>query len=113
MSFNRVVVVALLAAAGIGGALACNPEFPWQLLDNRDATVSAPIVLSFSFEVSRLVTTPTDGLRAVEIQQRNSSTAEPEAVIVEREEARSGAWRTRVSSAGDPNALGLEACGGA
>ena len=64
MSFNRVVVVALLAAAGIGGALACSTEFPWQLLDNRDATVSEPIVLSFRFEVSRLMTTATDGLRA-------------------------------------------------
>jgi hypothetical protein len=97
MSFNRVVVVVLLAAAGIGSALACGTNFPWQLLDNRDETVSEPIVLSFPFEASRLVTTPG--------WSGNASTAEPEAVIAEREEARSGAWRTLVSSA--------SACGGA
>ena len=60
---------------------------------------------------SRRRPTPTDGLRAVESIDPtrwwgNASTAEPEAVIVEREEARSGAWRTLVSSASDPTALG-------
>ena len=32
MSFNRFAVAVLLAAACIGGALACGPNFPWQLL---------------------------------------------------------------------------------
>ena len=42
MSFNRFAVATLLAAACIGGALACGPNFPWQLLDFRDGTVKAP-----------------------------------------------------------------------
>ena len=55
MSFNRFAVAILLAAAGIGGALACGPNFPWQLLGYRDRTVSDRVELNFAFEVSRLV----------------------------------------------------------
>ena len=66
MSFNRVGVTALVAAACIGVALACGPNFPWQLLDSREETVNAPVELNFAFEVSRLVSAPKDSLRAVE-----------------------------------------------
>ena len=52
MSFNRMVVVALLVVAGIGGALACGPDFPWQLLNNRDQTVSDRVELNFAFEAT-------------------------------------------------------------
>ena len=55
MSFNRMVVVALLVIAGIGGALACGPDFPWQLLNNRDQTVSDRVELNFAFEATHLV----------------------------------------------------------
>ena len=58
MSFNRIGVAALLAAACIGVALACGPNFPWQLLDSREETVNAPVELNFAFEVSRLVERP-------------------------------------------------------
>ena len=66
MSFNRIGVTALVTAACIGVALACGPNFPWQLLDSREETVNAPVELNFAFEVSRLVSAPKDSLRAVE-----------------------------------------------
>src|SRR5436190_1482324 len=52
MSFNRVAVAILLAAACIGGALACGPNFPWQLLSFRDRTVSDRVELNFGLEAA-------------------------------------------------------------
>ena len=89
MSFDRIGVAALAAAACIGVALACGPNFPWQLLDNREETVNAPVELNFAFEVSRLVSPPKDSLRAVEADRP----VDDEAVTAEREELQSGAWR--------------------
>ena len=85
MSFNRIGVTALAAAACIGVALACGPNFPWQLLDSREETVSAPVELNFAFEVSRLVSAPKDSLRAVE----SDRPVDDEAVTAEREELQS------------------------
>lgn len=89
MSFNRIGVAALVAAACIGVALACGPNFPWQLLDNREETVNAPVELNFAFEVSRLVGPPADSLRAVE----SDRPVEEEALAAERQELQSDAWR--------------------
>ena len=66
MSFNRLGAAALAAVTCIGIALACGPNFPWQLLDSREETVNAPVELNFAFEMSRLVDAPKDGLRAIE-----------------------------------------------
>src|SRR5215470_20355929 len=102
MSFNKVTVAALLVAAGIGAAIACGPDFPWQLLDDRDATASSPVELGFPFQAQRLVAA-NDGLRAVEsiksyrevneYTQSNRDLTDPEVVVAERQEAQSGAWR--------------------
>ncbi len=89
MSFNRLGVMVLAAAACIGVALACGPNFPWQLLDSREGTVKAPIELNFAFEMSRLVDAPKDSVRAVE----SDRPVDDEAVAVEREEIQSGAWQ--------------------
>ena len=109
MSLNRIAVSALLAAACIGGALACGPFFPWQLLDNRDQTMSDPVGLGFAFEASHLANVPNDRLRAVEPIDRtspNADAAEPEPVVAEREEALSGAWRALMREpVGDSDAL--------
>ena len=108
MSFNRTAVVALLVAAGIGGALACGPNFPWQLLDDRDETMAQPVALSFPYEASRLVTAPGDGLRAVESDnptRPSDPTAETEAMVAEQEEARSDDWRGLVGPGSSPDAL--------
>jgi hypothetical protein len=89
MSFNRLAVFALLGVACVGVALACGPNFPWQLLDNRGETVNAPVELNFAFEMSRLADAPRDNLRAVEADNPVGN----EALTAEREEILSGAWR--------------------
>src|SRR5689334_5344262 len=90
MSFNKIATASLLTAIGIGTAIACGPDFPWQLLDNRDQTVSDKVELSFAFEVARLAKAPDGGPRAVEADQRDDT----EAATSERQEAQSGAWRS-------------------
>jgi tetratricopeptide (TPR) repeat protein len=100
MSFNRIGAGALLIAACIGGALACGPDFPWQLLTFRDRTVSDRVELNFAFEASRLVSAAGSLPRAVEPE----GSPVPEAVTNEREEARSSAWRSLVAG-GDVAAL--------
>ena len=89
MSLNRFAVAILLAAACIGGELACGPNFPWQLLSLRDRTVSDRVELNFAFEASRLVPAASSLPQAVEPGRADV----PEAVTSEREEAQSGAWR--------------------
>jgi tetratricopeptide (TPR) repeat protein len=96
MSSNKLVIGAVIAAACLGVALACGPNFPWQLLDNRDQTVADPVGLGFNFEASRLVTAPKDGLKVVELEDPTwgyREPAVPEAVTFERQEAESDVWR--------------------
>jgi hypothetical protein len=100
MSFNRFGAGALLIAVCVGGALACGPNFPWQLLSFRDRTVSDRVELNFAFEASRLVPAAKSLPQAVEPGRVDV----PEAVTSEREEAQSGAWRT-LGAGGDVAAL--------
>ena len=95
MSFNRIIVASLLAAVGVGTAIACGPDFPWQLLGNRDRTVSDRVELNFAFEAGRLVKVPADGPRAVEPDKPE----EMAAPAVERQEAESGAWSNLMAPA--------------
>jgi tetratricopeptide (TPR) repeat protein len=89
---HRITIAALVAVAAVGGALACGPDFPWQLLDDRNATMTDPVAFGFSFDAARLVATPRDALRAVE-QSDGSYKPDPEIVAIERHEAESGAWQ--------------------
>jgi hypothetical protein len=89
MSFSKIMAAALVAAIGAGTAIACGPNFPWQLLSNRDHTVSDRVELNFAFEVTRLVKVSDGGLRAVEPDKPE----DVDASAVERQEAESGAWR--------------------
>lgn len=89
MSFNRISWTVLTIAAGLSGALACGPDFPWQLLDSRAHAVAEPIGLSFTAEALRLVAPPRDGLKVVEQADppwADRDKAEPEAVFAERQE---------------------------
>ena len=89
MSFNKSSWTVLIVVAGFGGALACGPDFPWQLLDNRTQTVADPVGLSFTAEALRLVPAPQDVLKVVEQTDppwADRDNAEPEAVIAERQE---------------------------
>ena len=92
MSSTRPWLFVLAAVASLGVALACGPNFPWQLFDDRAQTVSDPVGLSFAFEIKRLATAPSDKLVAVEAEETYSPNPEPEVVVAERDEARSGAW---------------------
>jgi tetratricopeptide (TPR) repeat protein len=99
MSFNRISVGVLAIVVCIGAALACGPNFPWQLLSFRDRTVSERVELNFAFEASRLVSVAASLPRAVE----SWNTPVPEVVTSEQEEAQSGAWGI-VGAGGDPAA---------
>jgi len=89
MSFSRLTVFAAAAAAAIGGALACGPDFPWQLLSSRNETLTEPVWLDFAYDTARLVPYPRDSLRAVE---RPEEPPYSESVLTERQEAQSGKW---------------------
>src|SRR5438128_6791237 len=83
MSRHRIAIVACIAVATVGGALACGPDFPWQLLDDRQTTMTEPVAFGFSFDAIRLVAAPQDMLRAVE--QLDGSTMpppEPESIVI-------------------------------
>lgn len=92
MSLRRITVVALVAAAGIGGALACGPDFPWQLLDDRSATLlDAPAGLNFIGQLKTLVAPPQGTLKVVE--HDDADDRKLESFNVEQDEAESDAWR--------------------
>lgn len=94
MSRPRTMIVALAAVAAIGSALACGPDFPWQLLDDRHTTMTDPVAFGFAFDATRLVAAPQDKLRATEQADNDyGAPPEPEVVAIERREAESGAWR--------------------
>lgn len=94
MSLNRLAVTAAVAATAIGGALACGPDFPWQLLSARHNTMTEPVWFGFAYDSARFLgpTPLPDRLRAVEHEDPQSAT-EPESVLTERQEAESGAWQ--------------------
>lgn len=66
--YNRKSLAAALllaCAAGAGIVIACGPEFPPQLLDDRAGTLQGTPANSFAYEAARL-TPATDALRASE-----------------------------------------------
>jgi tetratricopeptide (TPR) repeat protein len=92
MSLHKITVVTLVAAAGIGGALACGPDFPWQLLDDRSATLlDAPAGLNFIGQLKTLVAPPQGTLKVVEHEDADDRKLEP--LKVEQDEAASDIWR--------------------
>jgi len=66
MSIRRVVFLALACALPITAALACGPDFPQDLLDDRKASLFDLPEGTFDFEASRLLPKPDDRLRVVE-----------------------------------------------
>jgi len=67
MSNRKLIATSLAGCLGVTVALACGPDFPWQLLDDRSATLAAVPANSFAFEAAHLITKPTDALEAVEL----------------------------------------------
>jgi tetratricopeptide (TPR) repeat protein len=104
MSRRRIVIAALVGLSGIGGALACGPFFPWQLLSDREATLSDPPVgLGFMSQLKNLVPPPQGTLQAVDhIDDEDARKLEP--FHVEEDEAKSDAWRGLVEQPLSENA---------
>ncbi|HUC62665.1 MAG TPA: hypothetical protein VMF53_11995 [Alphaproteobacteria bacterium] len=70
--------MSMLGLIGAGSiALACGPDFPWQLLDNRKATLSATPINSFAFEAIHLLPEPSDALHPRESPFAGMSTWRP------------------------------------
>jgi cellulose synthase operon protein C len=77
MSNPRLIGIGIALSLGASVALACGPDFPWQLLDNRQATLAATPSNSFAYEAAHLVPATKDSLKAVELSefQREQATA--------------------------------------
>ena len=92
MSRHRIVIAALVGLSGIGGALACGPFFPWQLLNDREATLSeAPAGLGLMSQLKNLVPPLQGTLKAVDhVDDADERLSEP--MRVEEEEGKSDVW---------------------
>ncbi|WP_040849246.1 hypothetical protein, partial [Nitrospirillum viridazoti] len=62
--FLALSVLLLTGAAGV--AIACGPDFPWQLLDRREVTLAETPANPFAWEAAHLVPAPTDTMKAME-----------------------------------------------
>jgi len=60
------LIAAACVCLSVSVAIACGPDFPWQLLDDRPATFKAAPANSFVFEAARIAPPPPDKLAAVE-----------------------------------------------
>ncbi len=74
MFAHKAVVAALLIVAGASVALACGPDFPWQLLDDRNDTLKETPKNTFAFEVEHLAA-PTGKLKPDERSFDNDALA--------------------------------------
>ncbi|MEA1675228.1 hypothetical protein [Nitrospirillum sp. BR 11163] len=64
---HRVLTLSVLLLTGAAGiAIACGPDFPWQLLDRREVTLAQTPANPFAWEAAHLVAAPTDTMKAVE-----------------------------------------------
>ena len=93
MSSRKLIAAGLAGCLGASIALACGPDFPWQLLDDRSATLAALPANSFAFEATHLIAKPADTLEAVELdalqpaeRQERLATAETGGLSVEQNE---------------------------
>src|SRR6266851_2634924 len=66
MYSRRIAAVLALLFVGVSLAIACGPNFPWQLLDDRPGMFKAAPANSFAFQAVRIAPSPTDKLKAVE-----------------------------------------------
>jgi cellulose synthase operon protein C len=70
-----LIASALAALFGASIVLACGPDFPWNLLTNRAATLDTmPINNTFAIAVARLAPSPKDDLHAIEPEYTEGDT---------------------------------------
>jgi hypothetical protein len=91
--YNRKSLAALLLLTGAGIVIACGPEFPAQLLDDRAATLRATPANAFSYETARLVDA-SDALRAREAYELPDGSYLQNALPEDRDPALTPAQRT-------------------
>ncbi|HEY2107731.1 MAG TPA: hypothetical protein VGH29_18170 [Candidatus Binataceae bacterium] len=72
---HRLVFPGIIVFLGFTVALACGPDFPWQLLDHRAATLKETPANSFAFEAEHLEPQPADGLTVL-AQARSTDSEE-------------------------------------
>ena len=96
--YNRKSLAAALllaCAAGAGIVIACGPEFPPQLLDDRASTLQGTPANSFAYEAARLVPA-TDALRASESSLLPDGTYRSDAMPEDFDPALSAAQRDQI-----------------
>ena len=77
---RRQLALSALLLCGASLAVACGPDFPWQLLTDRVGTLRGTPANSFAYEAAHLVPSPRDKLQAIEFER-------DEAAVAAREEA--------------------------
>jgi hypothetical protein len=85
------ILIALACALPLTAALACGPDFPQNLLDDRKASLFDLPEGTFDFEASRLLPKPDDHLHAVEESQwdeGNDTREKAEAIGLNADEAK-------------------------
>src|SRR3954470_19629183 len=95
-SMRLVPIILLFSAAAVTVGIACGPNFPWQLLDDRAETLKQTPVSSFAFEAARLLFRPTDFMAVKEIEPSTSGGPEVKAYEAERIEAEESELLTQV-----------------
>lgn len=90
--YNRKSLAALLLLTGTGIVIACGPDFPAQLLDDRAATLRSTPANSFGYEAARLVGAG-DALRAREAYELPDSSYQQNALPEDRDPALTPAQR--------------------
>lgn len=90
--YNRKSLAALLLLMGGGIVIACGPEFPAQLLDDRAATLRATPANAFGYETARLVDA-SDALRAREAYELPDGSYQQNALPEDRDPALTPAQR--------------------
>jgi hypothetical protein len=66
MNSHKLVIAGILACACISLAIACGPDFPWQLLNDRSATLKGTPANGFAYEAMHLAARPKDRLKGIE-----------------------------------------------
>jgi len=85
MYIRKFLVLAFACALPITAALACGPDFPQDLLDNRKASLFDLPEGTFDFEASRLLPKADDHLKAVEVSPGYDADADADAVRTKAE----------------------------
>ncbi|HVN63718.1 MAG TPA: hypothetical protein VMT58_03720, partial [Candidatus Binataceae bacterium] len=90
-NFRALFTAGLFLMIWTSAAIACGPSFPWQLLDDRAATLNTmPVDNSFAGLAAQLLPPPKDNLRANEAGRDPAEIDRRAAKIIANEQRKSG-----------------------